>query len=249
MRTFSHVAGWLLALAVPAGAVSISNLTVATTLFRDNFESGGFSPSVGTWTTVGPDVTVTNAVSPGPAEGSFYASLFRDSNTNNQGNLQASFAAQNTAGDVILLRMMVYLNDSVDTRAQLLLDNGDFNSARAWVVPDGAGHVLAIGPGFSRTNTGLTYAINQWQEWDLQYTIGASTFSVTVNGATASGFTSFTTGGASKADLFNGASNPSGTFFLDAVPPASTGAPEPGAWMLALGGLAAVAVRRIRSTR
>jgi hypothetical protein len=237
------VAAAVLACAAPVSAVSISNLTALTTIFRDNFESGTFSPSVGSWN-VGPDVTVTNASTPGPAEGTFYARLFRDSNTFSQGNLRANFAPQTTAGDVILLRMMVYFNDNVDTRAQLMLDDGDFTTARAWVVPDGAGHVLAVGPGFVRTDTGLTYTTNTWQEWDLRYAIGAGTFSVSVNGLTASGFTSETSGAVNGADLFNGVPNPSGVFFLDAVP-AAVGTPEPGGMVAVMIGLAGLAALRL----
>lgn len=173
---------------------------------------------------------------PGPAEGSFYAQLFRNSDTVDQGNLQARLdAPQATAGDLIRLSMMVFLPDEgVDTRAQILLDDGDFGTARAWVVPDGAGNVLAVGPGFA------------WQEWDLEYAVGASTFSVTVNGVTASGFTSDTTGAVDDADLFNGARSPAGVFYLDAVPAASTVAPEPGALGPAGLALLALAVRRFR---
>jgi hypothetical protein len=43
-------------------------------LFADDFE-GGLIPSVGTWTLIGPSVTVTNATAPpepGPAEGAAY---------------------------------------------------------------------------------------------------------------------------------------------------------------------------------
>jgi hypothetical protein len=229
----------LLAGAAPAHAIVIRNVTSNTVIFSENFESGGFAPTVGS-SSVGPNVTVTNAPIPGPAQGSFYLQLFRDSNILSQGNYRASGADQSVAGNVILLRMMVYLNDNIDTRAQLMLDDGDFNSARAWVVPDGAGHVLAVGPGFAQTNTGLTYAINAWQEWDLQYSIGAATFSVSVNGISASGFASSTSGAVNGADLFNGVPSPSGSFFLDAVPASAAGVPEPASILLTAAGLAGV---------
>ena len=83
--------------------------------------------------------------------------------------------------------------------------------------PDGHGNVDAVTTGTVVVDTGLDYLPNTWQEWDLQYAIGASTFSVTVNGLTASGFSSPTVGSISQADLFNG-SNVAGSFFLDAVP-------------------------------
>ena len=253
---FRALAGLVLASAASLHAVMVINVTTATTVFKDNFESGTFSPSVGNWSIVGPDVNVTNAPVPGPAEGIRYASLFRDSNTIGQGNLQASFASQSTPGNIVLLRMMVYFNvgDNNDARAQLILDDGDFTSARAWARPDGLGHVMAVitggSPGtFVEVNSGLLYTPGAWQEWDLQYAVGGSTFSVTVNGATASGFASVSTGGVSRADLFNGVASPAGTFFLDAVPAAVTGAPEPSSVLLAGFGLAVVAGVTRRAAR
>src|SRR5262249_6252602 len=141
---------------------------------------------------------------PGAAEGSFYASLFRDSNTNGQGNLRGGLAAvQANPGDLIELSFMLYLPSASDgeARAQLILDNGHFTTARAWAVPCGpvtdpncpsgdAGHVLA-GTSSGFVDTGLLYATDTWQEWDLFYVVGGGTFDVRVNGVTATGFNSF----------------------------------------------------------
>jgi hypothetical protein len=231
--------------AAPANAVTITNLTTNTVLFHDDFENGlsATSPSVGTWSIVGPAVTATNALIPGPAQGSFYTQHFRDSDINAQGNLRAQLsAAQTNIGDVIRLSLMLYLPSSTDAsaRAQLMLDNGDFNTARAWFIPDGAGHVMAVGAGFAQTNTGLLYMPDTWQEWDLQYAIGASTFDLSVNGVTASGFSSYTSGPVSFVDLFNGVKDPAGSIFLDAVPLVTNGVPEPSTWAMMLIGLAGV---------
>ena len=206
-----------------AEGVIISNVTHSTVLFNDNFEHGSFSPSVGMWSIVGPDVTVTSSTvspDPGPGQGSFYAKLFRNSNQNGQGNLQAQLSSvQSVAGDVIELKMMVYIpNDGQDARAQLMIDNGDFNSARAWIRPDGNGNVEGVGPGLVVFGTGLTYTPNAWQEWDMRYAVGSSTFSATVNGVTANNLLSFTSGPVGFADLFNGVSSVSGSIFLDGVP-------------------------------
>jgi hypothetical protein len=206
----------------PAKAVVITNVTTGTTLFRDDFESGSFSPSVGT-ENVGPDVTVTNSTTPpapGPAQGSFYAQLFRDSDTNGQGNLFAHpSAVQATAGDLIRLSTMVFLpNDGGNARGVFILDDGNFNSARALVISDGAGHVIAeTGPNFSLVDTGVPYTPGVWQQWDLDYVIGSSTFGVSVDGVSASGFASHSVGQVSLGELFNG-NHTAGTFWLDAVP-------------------------------
>jgi len=240
----------------PAGAVAVTNLSTSTTIFFDSFESGDLlHPGTGAWTLgpSAPGVSVTNAVSPGPAEGSFYAQSFRQTTTTlDEGNLQAEFSsAQTNPGDMILLRMMVYLPSATDTdaRGQFMLDDGDFNSARAWVRPNGAGHVEAVGPGFAVSDTGISYLTDQWQEWDLSYAIGSGTFSVTVGDVTVSGLSSPTSGAVAFADLFNGVGNPAGSFFLDAVPQPSSGAPEPSGFFL--GGAAMLALspglqRRVR---
>jgi hypothetical protein len=236
--------------AIPANAVTITNVTTATVLFSDDFETGSFSPAVGAWTIIGPSVSVTNSTvppDPGPAQGSFYARLFRDTGTiNSQGNLRAALSTtQSTPGDVIRLRTMVYLpDDGVAFRAQIMLDDLDFNTARAWVAPDGAGHVLAVGPSFVQTDTGLHYTPNAWQEWDLEYAIGASTFSVSVNGHTASGFSSFTSGQLSDANLFNGDFS-AGSFYLDAAVPE---AGEPASAAVSACALSLIALFRRRST-
>ena len=247
--------------AIPGMAVGVLNVTTATQVFFDNFENGltATSPSVGTWSLIGPDVTDTNSLSPGPIEGSFYASLFRDSNTNGQGNLRGTLSAvQSTNGDLIELSFMLYLPSVSDgeARAQLILDNGDFNSARAWAIPCGpvtignctAGHVGA-GTNAGFVDTGLVYATDTWQEWDLFYVVGASTFTLSVNGVAAgSSFHSFTSGAVGATDLFDGVLS-SGTIFLDAVPQAASGVPEPASMMLVMGGLAAISAVSSRRNR
>ncbi|MFL6530234.1 MAG: PEP-CTERM sorting domain-containing protein [Chthoniobacterales bacterium] len=226
--------------------VTITDVTTSTTVFKDDFETGTFSPSVGSWS-VGPDVTVTNSPMPGAAQGSFYAQLFRNSNNFSQGNLNANLSSvQATPGDLIRLDMMVYLPSATDTsaRVQFMLTDGDFNSARAWLQSDGTGNVLAIGPGFAATDTGLNYLTDTWQLWELSYVIGSSTFNVSINGAQATGFSSFTTGEVRVANLFNGNPTPAGSFFLDGV------VPEPSTWALLLSGSALLlAVVRTRTRR
>lgn len=237
--------------ATAARAVTVIDVTTATTLFHDGFESGNFSsPSVGTWTLVGPDVTVTNAASPGPAEGSYYAQAFRNSNTSGQGNLRGTLASTPATADLIRLQMMVYLPSAGDAnaRGQFILTNGDFNTARAWVRPDGAGNVDAVGPGLVATDTGLNYVTDSWQLWELDYVIGSSTFSVSIDNNSASGFTSYTSGVVNLIDLFNG-NTTAGSFFLDAVPQA---VPEPGTWAIAVLAVLTIAhlhCRRFRPQR
>jgi hypothetical protein len=244
VRAAVYCLGCAILFGAPAGAVTITDLTTNTILFRDNFESGDFNhPAVGVWGIFGPDVTVTNAASPGAAQGSDYAQLFRNSDLNNQGNLRASFNPP-AASDVILLQMMVYLPSFTDTnaRGQFILDDGDFNTARAWLQPDGSGNVNAIGPGQSITSTGLHYTTDAWEEWDLRYN-GNGTFSVSIGGVSAAtSFSSLSTGAINSADLFNGAKSPAGSFFLDALPDQTQPpVPEPASFWLLSGALGAMA--------
>jgi hypothetical protein len=116
--------------------------------------------------------------------------------------------------------MMVYVpDDGANARGQILLVGtvGDVSSARAWVRPNGAGDVIAVGPGFALSDTGIDYTPGVWQQWDLEYAVDGSTFSVSVDGATASGLSSFAAGNVAAVQLFNG-SNTAGSIYFDAVP-------------------------------
>jgi len=224
----------------PAWAVGVFDFTTNQTLFFDNFESGNFaSPAVGSWSLVGLDVNVTNASSPAAAQGTFYASLFRNSDAFSQGNLRGALSSTPNSGDVIGFRMMVYIPSAsdADSRGQFILDTTDFTNAVAWARPDGAGHVDAVTLGTVVVNTGLTYKTDTWQEWDLSYSIGALTFGVCVDGTCASGFSSIAPGTFNQLDLFNGNRN-EGSLFLDAVPSSAT--PLPAAFPLLASGLGAL---------
>ena len=214
-----------------AHAVTVQNLTTNTLLFHDNFESGDFSaPSFGTWVNTGSVnsvnvITSTTPPNPGPFEGAHYVSNFRQTLlTNSEGNLDGSFITQSTAGDTLRFSTMLYFPaNSGSFRAALFLDNGDFTSAGGIVGPDGNGDVLAeVGSGFGVVDTGIHYTPDAWQRWDITYVLGASTFSVSVDGINATGLPTHATGPFSKLEINNGNGN-AGTFFVDAVP-----TPEPG---------------------
>ena len=242
------IPAFVFCLPIAARPATITNVTTATTVFNDNFESGTFSPSIGSWI-LGSSVTVTNSATPpnpGPFEGSFYAKIFRDSNTSGQGNLTAvPISSQATVGNLIRLAMMVYLPSTTDTnvRAQFMLSNGDFNSARAWIRPDGFGNVVAVGSGFTLTDTGLNYITDVWQRWELTYIIGSSTFDVSINGLQATGFPSLSSGVVSAANLFNGSISPAGSFYLDGV------VPEPSTALLVAIGIVGFLSQRTRNGR
>jgi len=75
--------------------------------------------------------------------------------------------------------------------------------------------------------TTVPYATDVWQEWDLDYVAGASTFGFSVNGVSRSGILSLTSGSVDFLEINNGVAS-SGSIFVDAVlPPTTGGVPEP----------------------
>lgn len=252
-----------------AQAATVRNVTNSNTVvFYDNFEvvspvsntaaidnSGDFDPVAvtGTWSVTESDgqsmIQVTDSTTspdPGSFEGQQYLRIFRslDNNLTSHDLNGALTAPQTTPGDVIRLNTMVYIpNDGVNFRGQLALvgTSGDpGGSGRAWARPDGAGNVMAVTSG-GVIDTGLDYTPGVWQEWRLEYAIGASTFSVTVNGSTASGLNSVSSGGVGFLWLVNG-NNPTGSVYFDAIP-----IPEPTSiTLLMFGGIGLIAARRRR---
>ncbi len=228
-----------------ARAVSITNLTKGKTLFSHDFESQLFPPSIGAFAVYGSGPTIESAP-PGAAQGTYYLSLFRDSDPTT-GRYDPLIAEPIEAGDVVQLDLMVYLpsESDVNARAQICFCNGFFDSARAWVRPNGAGQVAVVSSdgsgGFVVTDTAIPYATDQWQHWSLTYTIGGSTFDASVDGVQDLGLPSYSSGLITGAVLFNGASDPPGSFFVDAVP-----IPEPASSTMVALGIAVVGFGRRR---
>jgi len=254
------LAGVLILSAWPAGATSVFDN--GTLMFFDNFESGDFNNATGgRWSFVQTGVTVTNAGSPGANEGTEYAQLFRDNGTfASGGSLEGLIGTGTLPGDGltsgdVLLRIMVYIPSASDgdARLQMRVESGnrglgvaDFNTARAWVRPNGAGFVEAVGPGFGVTTTTVPYATDVWQEWDLDYVVGASTFTVSVNGISATGLQSLSSGSVDFIEFDNGIQSP-GSVFLDAVNPGVASVPEPATVGLGAVGLCLLLARRLIS--
>ncbi|HEY4309183.1 MAG TPA: dockerin type I repeat-containing protein [Pirellulales bacterium] len=212
--------------------------TVSTVPAPDT--SGNYRPGpgaiIGSWVPNSGDAAVSTQVTnshtggdPGAFQGTQYLRMYRDT-SNEGGNALAKDSATVAAGDTVEMRAMVYLpaGSDVNARAQIMMvtttkgDGSDFISAPAWVRGDGAGNVDAVigdgaGGGLTVVPTGLQYLTNTWQEWDLTYTNGASTFSVTVGGQTVSGIPSVQIGSVSGFQLLNGADTPSGSAYFDSI--------------------------------
>lgn len=149
---------------------------------------------------------------------------------------------------------MVYLpsgQDNISRVALALRGASSVSSVGVSVArPDGSGGVTAASPGeFFEGGTGLGYLTDTWQEWDLDYVIGADTFGVCVAGSCASGFST------DMRDLAQGSiSNDRGTdgvAFVDAVASSSVGTtPVPATLPLAVSGFGALlAMLRLRRRR
>lgn len=231
-------------------AVTVTNLNSNTIVFADSFESGSLSASVGTWSRIGPLVDVINstvAPAPGPAEGSFYASFFRqDLTTPSQGDALGTLGqVQSVTGDVVRLSFMLNVpDDGVNDRARLFLSDGDYVNIRAIVRTDGAGNVLSNDSGGVFFDTGIDYVPGAWQRWDLDYEIGSTTFSLRVGDAFAAGLQARSAGQVSMFVMANGNGIPAGAFYADAVP-----VPEPGTYGLLVAGLVFVGVAAARRGR
>ena len=217
--------------------------------YLEEFESNASTPAPG-------ETQVTNSTTaPDPLTGAFqgnnYLRFYRDdANDYTNSTSNATFTSpQSTDGDLIRLSTMVWLADGTpNARAQIMMvaANSASATARAWIRPDGNGGVDAVvnnGAGLVAVDTGLNYLTGVWQEWVLEYEVGATTFSVAVGGsALVTGFNSAGSGTVVGVDFVNGAGSPAGSFYLDAVP-----VPEPSSLALLLcGGIGLAAVARKR---
>jgi hypothetical protein len=131
-------------------------------------------------------------------------------------------------------------------RANIFLDDGlnNFASATAQIFPNGAGGV-SFQDGSGEQATGLSYKTDTWRRWDLSYTIGTNSFSLSIDGVAApNALTPWGTGPVSRLVLSNGSIASDGFFFVDANPQLQASTPEPTAWLLVAGGLAAVLAAR-----
>jgi PEP-CTERM motif len=239
-----------------ARATTVTNITTGTVVFSADYEgaaaslqpapddSGSYNPGVpaiGNWIYVAEDslhdIQVTSSTfspDPGPTEGSQYLRIWRDPSFPGNAADGALSVDQTTSGDLIRLSQM--FNSTADVGAQIGLvgTNSEptfYNTAVAWVRPRTAsgGFWEAVGPGFALTNTGLPYTPG-WHEVDIDYVVGASTFSLTVDGATVSGLPSYAPGVVKGFHYGVGSQN--ATAYFDAVP-----VPEPATFALLATGL------------
>jgi hypothetical protein len=229
LLTGSILAAALSAAAIPAMAFSITDVTTNTVLFAIDFENGT-TAQAGT-ASFGSNAHVINAASPGPAEGSFYAEL--DACSFACGRLDASGYSLPSAGDLIRMSAMLYIPSATDTLFRADFELGHEGSPTAKVFSNGSGGVEA-GSGGSAV---LNYLANKWQEWDIDFVVGGSTFTLCIDGSCTAALTA--TGSAVDTARVINASSLTGPLFVDGV--AAVGqTPLPAALPLFASGLGAV---------
>lgn len=235
-----------------ARAVMVTNVTTDTVLFFDDFEglgtsvshapypdsSGDFDPQalIGTWSTSESAQTMiqvtdsTTVPDPGPWWGDNYLRMDRSSDFNAvYGNLSEVQTVADHSGDLIHWEMMVNLAPGVNDTAIVGLFS-DTGTHMVHVVASSSNGTIYNRPsGSGYVPTGLTFTPGEWMKVELDYTIGASDFNLTVGGDTAEHLAFYTAnsgGGVGKIRL-TGATG--GSTYYDA-----TLVPEPGTLALLL---------------
>ena len=225
-------------MAITAQATTITNVTTSTVVFSDDYEGlgtsvshltpyqndGDFDPvaSVGSWTDITEEVQdriqVTDSVlgpDPGASQGDNYLRVLRTGDNN------VAYATltspQTTTGDVIHLETMFYV-DQLDVNPGVssltLYDSaGGLLSLTGFEV---SGKVQNYTSGYSDTT--LTFTPGAWNKVEIDYAVGASTYSVTVNGSTESGLGLYLSGSGGDVDKVRVGSAKRVEYCLDAVP-------------------------------
>jgi N-acetylneuraminic acid mutarotase len=214
-------------------ALIIQNVTQGTTVFNSHgfeFDTVGAAPTTDSWSNglVTHDFVDTGSGPlgfPGAFEGNNYLSTTRDFIT--AGNPRAFLGVpQTTPGDVIHAEWMMYITDPP------LSDMGFFftNASQANIgqVRIGGQGLTTLQDSWSGVITPNVYQPNAWEKWELDYTIGAADYSVTVNNGTP--VTGIVPGGAGNSTGIERLSfyhNGQQTYYLDAVGGAPLGPFEP----------------------
>ncbi len=213
----------VLVMAQAAWATQIS--VDGTTRLSDTYEPPdlvGAAPvaDVGAWTAVGAGSLVTNAGSPGAAEGTQYLSI-------NGGSLvrHTLSPVAGTSGTVVRLETMVYLPTAAqnqDAWYQMVWFNtsgtvtGANNSPIHTAI---VGNQLIYYDGTSYVTPGIPLSYGVWQKWVVEYTVGSGSWTITVDGnSMVMGLNSRSADvGIGSIQFFANLAAAGNPFFLDAV--------------------------------
>ena len=247
-----------------AQAITITNVTTNTILFQDTFEgvspvsnaaapdaSGDYDP-VGNYLLeeVSDDlVQVTEfndgtGAGPGAFHGSNYLRLTSGGNES-----QAQLNSTPSIGDQINIQFMAYF-PAFPATANLAVfkirDGGlgdDSQRAGARATPGG---VVAD---LNGDNTALSYQTGVWQKWEFDYTIGASTYTMAVDGVSSGAISNLSRGGPGNLQglgFWQGTSDAI-PYFIDSIPVAEI--PEPSSFALLAFGMASLVCRARKRNR
>ena len=174
------------------------------------------------------NVQVTSAAAsaddPGPSSGSNYLRLYRP---------DAADAAAMTAFDVtdsnsVHMELMVYVDCEEDNGAMIYLSgssaNGGWDDARValstnWI--SGTAGKLDYHTGSSWADTGVEYAVGQWQKYEIDYYVDTGEFVLTVGGGSSGTLPARAAGPVEFLNVRTGAEG--GRFYIDATEPQDCG--------------------------
>jgi hypothetical protein len=220
-------------------------------LFRDDFESavavsntnypdqsGSYDPindTLGSWSVAKKDpsaVQVTNskaAPDPGAFQGKNYLRLRRKVSTEGQANATASFEPLVTVGERVRMSEMIYVPraDASTTSAAQVTAAGSgairINVSGNWLRNDGS--VYAFDAADTPVDTGLRFTAGEWQKWQIDYDVGARTFTLTIGSASASGLPVVSAGDVSGFTTYASGMGASHPLYVDNVLVTARGGP------------------------
>jgi hypothetical protein len=231
-------------MALTAEATTITNLTTGTVLFSDDYEGlgtnvshatpfqddGDFDPvtSVGAWTTIVEQrqdyIQVTDSVlgtDPGAYQGNNYLRVLRTGDNNIA--VPTASSPQTTQGEVIHFETMFYVSqigDSPGVASVALRDPADVLLSLTGM--NVSGDILNYNAGWNSTT--LSFNVAEWNKLEVDYVVGATDYTVTVNGLSESNLpiSEFSSGAGGAVGNVRIGSAKRVEYCLDAVPEPST---------------------------
>ena len=236
----------------------VQNVTTGELLFYDTFQlapngvshqfpdtTGDYDPvamsaAPSAWAIIGEDaigkeVQVTDMATPGPAPdfGPNYLRISRIAGMG--GDAEAQFVGQATTGDHIKMAWWLNIPNRADGCELNLLNAG---GAYINQIITNYGGASVWNSGDANHDTGLTFVADQWQKWEIDYNIDDPTFTLTIDGVSASGLGMGGPGSLGALEISMGATaDPGIPMYVG-----EAAVPEPASVMLMLSGVIALLV-------
>ena len=243
--------------ALNTNAMLIKNMTTGDTIGYDDFEAATTVdgnaynktavdadpdyPTFGTWV-ISEDFSGVIQVSdygvPGAYAGDNYLRIHKNASAP-----VATFnvAEQTTLNDTIHFETMVNHSAGASSFENLMGETSANDSVWVASILCAVGKSIFYNDGTGNIDTGLDFITDTWQKMEIDWVVGADTFSLTFDGATVSGLTVRSTDAVSFTGVFLRSEVIGKDVYFDAVPePVTVG-------LMALGGLVTILVRKYRS--